>query len=168
MNYDEFPPIKEKYTPVCLDMTITTPTYQVEVKEEPVAKIEFEPIYITKEVYIEKPKEKKERKKYDFLDYPAHWNDKIKAKYKSYYFRIRQKGKQFSLTFEEFENLLTQNCVFCGANEHITIDRLDSNIGYELFNYQSCCYTCNMMKHTLDSYNFLEHISKVYQHQIKL
>lgn len=29
MNYDEFPPIKEKYTPVCLDMTITTPTHQV-------------------------------------------------------------------------------------------------------------------------------------------
>ena len=175
MNYEEFPLIKEKYVPVCLDMNIKPISIPKEIEQvqispriitETITKIIHEPVYIEKEVFIERPKDKKPRKKYDFLNYPNHWDDRIKAKYKAYYFRIRQKGKQFSLTFEEFESLLTQQCVFCFFGENITIDRKDSNIGYELFNCQSCCYTCNMMKHSLNEYSFLDQVIKIYQHQM--
>ena len=175
MNYEEFPITKEKYTPICLDMTIkpdykssitekvdisiTKPTPEVKVITQTI----IQPVYIDREVFV---KEKKPRKKYDLLTYPDHWDDKFKAKYKSYYFRCRQKGKNFSLSFEEFENLFTLPCRFCGSKESITIDRIDSNIGYELFNCQPCCNSCNTMKHFVTEYQFLEKVAQIYHYQL--
>lgn len=177
MNYEEFPEIKKDYVPICLDMGIK-PTNIVEIpikiETQPVEVIkkviEYKTIYtpyiIEREVFIETPKKNKPRKKYDLLTYPDHWSDKLRAKYKSYYFRCRQKGKNFSLSFEEFENLFNLPCRFCGSKESITIDRIDSNIGYELFNCQPCCNSCNTMKHFVTEYQFLEKIAQIYHYQL--
>lgn len=195
MNYNEFPIIKEKYTPIYVDPIERSNHHQIDshlvpfykikevivekevnietIKEVQVIKeIEKEIIKeIVKEVVvphyitIESPTPKKKRKKYELLTFPTHWNNKLKAKYKSYYYRAKQKGKQFSLSFQEFENLLQKECKFCGSNDSITIDRIDSNIGYESFNCQPCCLTCNIMKYTQTEYNFLDKIAKIYHHQ---
>lgn len=165
MNYDEFPIIKEKYVPICEDMD----KYMKESTPiNPFRKV----VEVIKEVIVEVPIEipvyipiKKQRKKQDSFKFPQDWSEDLKTKYRSYYYRCRQKGKQFSLTFEEFKNFFEQSCKFCGSNESITIDRIDSNIGYEPFNCQPCCNTCNMMKHSLTEYKFLEKISQVYHYQ---
>jgi hypothetical protein len=175
MNYNEFPEIKKNYVPICLDMNIK-PDFKSDILKDikglvskpiPEVKVITQtisiPISKDREIFV---KEKKLRKKYDLLTYPDHWSDKLKTKYKSYYFRCRQKGKNFSLSFEEFENLFTLPCRFCGSKESITIDRIDSNIGYELFNCQPCCYLCNMMKYTQTEYSFLSQIAKVYNYQL--
>lgn len=174
MNYEEFPKIQPKYTPISLDMNmnpieITNPFLKEIIKKE------IETVEVIKEVIVNVPiyiyeeakKEKKPRKKYDLLKYPIHWNLKIKAKYKAYYFRSRQKGKQFTLSFDEFESFFNMACKFCGSKDKITIDRIDSNIGYELFNCQPCCNTCNVMKHFATEYTFLEKVAQIYHYQLK-
>lgn len=93
--------------------------------------------------------------------------------------RTKQNAKRrkisFSLTREEFVDLIFGNCVWCGcspsekynvavskngytqmkhATQRITegwiyfngIDRIDSSKGYETSNVQSCCKFCNFAK----------------------
>ena len=90
-----------------------------------------------------------------------------------------------NLKFEEFNQLIGQDCFYCGAKptiheslidrsnksepmlKHNGIDRLDSTIGYEKDNCVPCCYICNRAKAQLNTKEFLAHIEKIYNHRIK-
>lgn len=89
-----------------------------------------------------------------------------------------------NLKFEEFNELIGQNCYYCGAEpvvheslidrsnksepmlKHNGIDRLDSSIGYEKDNCVPCCYICNRAKAQLGTKEFLAHIKKIYDYRI--
>jgi len=89
-----------------------------------------------------------------------------------------------NLKFEEFNELIGQNCYYCGAEpvvheslidrsnksepmlKHNGIDRLDSSIGYEKDNCVPCCYICNRAKAQLGTKEFLAHIKKIYNYRI--
>lgn len=87
-------------------------------------------------------------------------------------------GKDFDLTFQEFNDMIISNCNYCGsAPNHLRfsknrklskllngIDRLDSDKGYNIENCVPCCTTCNYMKNTLSVSTFLEHIKKIKEH----
>ena len=92
------------------------------------------------------------------------------------------RNHSFDLTFEEFDDLIQQNCVYCGAapqtNEQIIkergnsreplfyyngIDRIDSSIGYCLSNCVPCCSKCNYMKRAYGREEFLSHIKTIYE-----
>lgn len=84
----------------------------------------------------------------------------------------------FSLSEQEFRQLITGPCRYCGRRLTATakgqgktsgdfpytgVDRLDSNIGYNLDNAVSCCWDCNNMKSNMTEEVFLDHIRRIYQ-----
>lgn len=87
----------------------------------------------------------------------------LPLKYRQYLGRANQKGKAFTLSVEEFNHILSQQCVYCGSGSRMTIDRVDSSLGYTLENCVPACVTCNMMKYTIDKDEFLSHVVKVYR-----
>ena len=56
------------------------------------------------------------------------------------------RGISFSLKDSEAILILKKRCFYCGTLEKISIDRLDSDIGYTKENSVPCCATCNYMK----------------------
>lgn len=110
--------------------------------------------------------------------------------YRSYLMRTyvtgaKNRGHEFNLTKEQFEDIITKNCYYCGkepqpaTEEQLRkrgnikqptfyyngIDRLDSSKGYVLDNCVPCCTTCNYMKRTLSVDEFYNQIKSIYEHQ---
>lgn len=95
---------------------------------------------------------------------------------------IKQRNIIFNLLFDDFCSIIKQNCYWCGdipqLNENKvhnlvgikvpinTIDRLDSNVGYELNNCVACCLKCNTLKSFFSSEEFLIQVKKVYEFNI--
>lgn len=92
---------------------------------------------------------------------------------------LKQTSKDFELSFEEFDILVTKNCYYCGMeptfperfkdefkNREIVnfngIDRIDSDKGYILSNCVPCCFTCNRMKSDMNQLDFTNHIERIY------
>ena len=93
-----------------------------------------------------------------------------------------KRGKQFELTFEQFINIVEQDCYYCGAKPvvhqyeiqymqtklkpwaHNGIDRIDSNKGYTIDNCVPCCSKCNYAKHTMSVDEFKSYIKSRYKH----
>ena len=94
-----------------------------------------------------------------------------------------KRGLAFKLTYEEFKNILQQDCTYCGVKPNqvyqlfkrgtkeiragvpVTyngIDRVDSSLGYTLDNTVPCCRSCNWAKmdHSLD--HFKKRIIAIY------
>lgn len=86
-------------------------------------------------------------------------------------------GREFSLTVEEFTELTSANCHYCGrppTRTHIPdhrpgrtstsydyngIDRRDSSLGYVPENCLTCCYECNRGKSNMDYDEFIEYLN---------
>lgn len=94
--------------------------------------------------------------------------------------RVKRDAKtrkiNFSLSKEQFKELILQNCFYCGIEPNVEIfsqsrgasllahgvDRIDSNKGYEPDNTVSCCVVCNRAKNTQTQKQFQEWIIKAY------
>lgn len=100
--------------------------------------------------------------------------------YYRYQSNARARELDFPLTKEEFKTLCEQDCFYCGdspverklsPSQTITangIDRMDSSVGYELYNCTPCCGTCNKMKSDIHSSAFLLHALKIVKkHELK-
>lgn len=91
----------------------------------------------------------------------------------------KTRGLEFNLSDTEFDKLIFGDCYFCGqkpseyksdihfnkTNEVFKrngIDRLNSDLGYFKENTVTCCPTCNLMKMTLHSDLFIDHIFKIF------
>jgi len=100
--------------------------------------------------------------------------------YGNYVCSARKRKIDFKLSYKEFKNLTSKNCVYCGAspnyisksynakNSHSFyhyngIDRTDPSKGYTISNVEPCCKICNTMKWTLSRENFLKHIAKIFK-----
>ena len=93
---------------------------------------------------------------------------------------------KFLLTFEEFDNLISQSCYYCGEEpreasaellkhrgdthqptiRYNGIDRLDPTKDYTIDNCVPCCPTCNYMKHVQQKEDFLKKVEQIYKHLI--
>ncbi len=90
------------------------------------------------------------------------------------------RNKEWSLTFEEWCEIVQQDCHICGdaptlreGKIHMRIgtrvpingiDRIDSDRGYILGNVRSCCSVCNYMKNRLTEDQFFKHLQKIWRH----
>jgi hypothetical protein len=95
------------------------------------------------------------------------------------YYRYQQyagkKGREFSLTKEEFKSIQSQPCHYCGIktskNEkgyaYNGIDRVDNERGYHKDNCVPCCYTCNRAKGTLTHTEFMAWVKRLTAYQRK-
>lgn len=96
--------------------------------------------------------------------------------YSVYKRTARDNGREFSLTIDEFESIITAPCVYCGDKpsrksrpKRIVsdvlfngIDRRDNSKGYTLENAQPCCTVCNLAKRTMSEEVFMAWVVKVY------
>lgn len=103
--------------------------------------------------------------KYRTLPYPIHWNKPLQMKWYSYVSRSVEKGKEFTLSDDLFEYLLTQKCGYCGNPHEMTIDRKDSSIGYTPANVQPVCNLCNKMKLTQTEDEFKARLLQIVKHK---
>ena len=96
--------------------------------------------------------------------------------------RAKKKDIKVELTFEEFKEIASGKCTYCGVgpverswegkNKHTPIatfslngiDRVDSSIGYIKSNCTACCKACNISKSTMSVPEFKEHIRSIYEH----
>lgn len=87
----------------------------------------------------------------------------------------RKRGYVFELTKEDFLEITTKSCHYCGqepSNEFTTnsntgifvysgIDRMDNTKGYTVDNCVPCCKICNVMKQQLSISEFYAHIKQI-------
>lgn len=87
--------------------------------------------------------------------------------FRSYKFNAKSRNYEFSVTLDEFRDLIMSPCYICGipASSNIKtynrggrvadsvrvngVDRLDNTAGYLVNNLRACCGTCNVAKNDL-------------------
>lgn len=98
----------------------------------------------------------------------------IRKQFSNYKASARSDNREFELSFEEFWELILNDCKYCGdapsrayvkqgiVNKVNGVDRIDSSRGYTADNTVSCCTICNMMKRDLPIDIFEQQVSKIY------
>lgn len=87
-----------------------------------------------------------------------------------------RRGIEWSLTEEEFDNIVTKPCEYCGVAPQYTVpnvsqkkyhglDRVDSSKGYIYGNVVACCKHCNFAKAEMSVSEFDAHIVRIYKHR---
>lgn len=81
---------------------------------------------------------------------------------------LRNRKLKNFLTTKDYYNIIINKCNYCGLFPEGSngIDRLDSSKSYFKQNCVSCCWTCNMMKNTNTSDDFIKDILKIYNFYI--
>lgn len=82
-------------------------------------------------------------------------------------YKAIQRGKVWNLTNIEAYKLIIAECNYCGFKPNwpetrVGIDRVNNEIGYEVANCVSCCFTCNSAKKELSTEEFVAWIKRVY------
>jgi len=91
-------------------------------------------------------------------------------------YSAKSRGLVFNLSRELILSLSSSSCYYCGRKPsqihkvnkgkstytYNGIDRMDNNVGYEIDNVVSCCFTCNKAKGTRNVNEFLRWIDRVY------
>lgn len=91
----------------------------------------------------------------------------LKQDYSQYRLGAGYRNLQFSLTYQEFQELVMNNCDYCGdppEDRRNGIDRVDSSVGYIKENCVACCYFCNLAKSDWTKEQFITKIEKIYKH----
>ena len=92
-----------------------------------------------------------------------------------------RRGHPFNMTVEQFGELMSQPCHYCGGDPATRqdysnrpfhkglrngIDRVDNSVGYVEGNCVPCCKDCNFSKRTRSVTDFLTHVSAIHQHSL--
>jgi hypothetical protein len=87
--------------------------------------------------------------------------------YNFYKQRALEKKLDFSITKDDYENIIQNNCFLCGkqSDENNTngIDRMNSKKGYVLDNINACCGECNYMKNVWEYDEFINKLVAIYE-----
>lgn len=82
--------------------------------------------------------------------------------------QIRQgakaRGIEWDLLRSEVFNLLASPCAYCGSANANGIDRLNNDRGYTAANAVPACGTCNIMKNTMATGEWMDHMRRVLLH----
>ena len=111
---------------------------------------------------IRKVEEKRERER----NYSLERMLNPERHYREYAASAIKKNVEFTITLEEFSELVTDACYYCKTykqNEVIGIDRIDSFKGYIQTNVVPACEICNSMKKQLTMKEFASHIELLYK-----
>lgn len=73
----------------------------------------------------------------------------------------RDRNREFSLTKEEYDNIISQNCCRCGLENCRGVDRKDNSIGYTLENSRPMCFVCNYIKGQHSDAELIEQLKKI-------
>lgn len=100
--------------------------------------------------------------------------NRLYSKYKQ---GARSKNREFTLTTEQFREITSQHCHYCGLPPikpfdrkdggmngvyyYNGIDRVDNSKGYTIDNVVACCTECNFMKLDKDYQEFIDYLDRV-------
>lgn len=100
-------------------------------------------------------------------------NSALNLVLKVYMKAAKLRGLEFKLKDEEFKQLISSPCHYCGSEPYNIkktrwqtlvysgIDRVENSIGYVSGNVVSCCIKCNWMKNNLTLEEFLVHLQRI-------
>jgi len=99
--------------------------------------------------------------------YPDCFPNHKGSPYHRYKSRALEKQLDFSITKEDYDNIIQYDCFLCGkqSDENNTngIDRMDNNKGYVLDNINACCGECNYMKYTWNYDKLINKLLSIYE-----
>jgi hypothetical protein len=99
----------------------------------------------------------------------------------SYRWNAKQRKRDFSLTPEEFKEIIVKDCIYCGQEASTIrsspdnfgefvfsgLDRVDNDKGYSVDNVVPCCNTCNLAKRDMSVQEFSDWIDRLITHRLK-
>jgi len=100
----------------------------------------------------------------------------------SYTREAQERGYVWKLTIEQFKEITSKNCYYCGLEpkqishgksrmngnyEHNGIDRKNNDIGYIYENCVPCCKECNFAKRKMKETDFINMVKRIYEYQLK-
>lgn len=95
------------------------------------------------------------------------WNPT--TRYRQYKANAEFRGYVFELDLDDFKNLTTSRCHYCGDKDlQLGYDRIDNQQGYIKMNVVPCCWTCNHMKYKFSTEEWMKHMEKILAHQTTL
>lgn len=108
----------------------------------------------------------------------AYGESSFNQLYRAYRNKAYKRGIEFSLSKDEFRELVNKPCYYCclppsgimsgygyyGEYVYSGIDRVDSQNGYVIGNVVPCCKFCNPAKGSLSRQEFFEWASRVVSH----
>jgi hypothetical protein len=100
--------------------------------------------------------------------------------FKDYKHGADERNYNFSLSFEEFVDLTSRNCHYCGSSPskisrkskngqpyvYNGIDRKDNSVGYIFENCLPCCSFCNVAKHKKSYEEFTSWLKRAGKYQL--
>ena len=99
--------------------------------------------------------------------YPECFANHISVSYSSYKSRATKKQLEFSITHQNYDDIINNDCYLCGKpnddNHTNGIDRLDNSKGYLIDNVKSCCCECNYMKKDYDFDDIINKFILIYE-----
>ena len=89
----------------------------------------------------------------------------VNDRYSTYKQNAKKRGIAFDIPLPLFSSLLKMECAYCGTDDRIGIDRIDSLMGYFEANCAPCCSDCNYAKREMSKESFLNLIARIHAHQ---
>ena len=94
-------------------------------------------------------------------------NSTTKKSFGNYINSAHNRKKDFTLTWNEIQQIIKNPCYICGKNyedgiHYNGIDRFDNTIGYIPENSRSCCGHCNIIKGSVGYNYLLQKLEKIY------
>ena len=69
----------------------------------------------------------------------------------------KKRGHDYTLTLDNLKEYYNKPCYYCNGNvTTVSLDRVDNAKGYVSDNIVSCCYRCNIMKHSQTQEDFIQ------------
>jgi len=121
-----------------------------------------------RKIYLQLHKE--ERREQRRLHYQAHKEEKKayqklpKCRLATYKFNAKKNKREWSLTDNEFYELLKQPCYYTGRTDEMGVDRVNNSIGYTKENSVPCCASINYMKRAMSKDEFFQLCKEVVIH----
>ena len=83
---------------------------------------------------------------------------------RDYQRNAEKRGLSFELTEADFKEIVDSPCHYCGTEDRIGLDRVDSSRGYDYANVVACCTVCNQAKNNRSVDEFYEWVNRVHSH----
>ncbi len=92
-------------------------------------------------------------------------------RYKKYQKGAVDRGFDFTLNLEDFDEITQQPCFYCGilkedeyGNRFSGVDRINPEEGYHRWNCIPCCFDCNKMKSNSSLEEWMRHMKRILDH----
>jgi hypothetical protein len=79
-----------------------------------------------------------------------YWRKSPRGLFHVYSQVAAKRGREFSISFEQFNDLIFKPCIYCGyvpsPPDRNGLDRVDNTMGYKINNVVPYCHPCNQIK----------------------